>query len=138
MGNAVRWSTCDFRSLCGGERGRVRASRGNAAHGRRVRAASRADRAGRARETLMAVTMLHRSYGLSPPLCEFVSDFWLYENYDGKHRRELILPSGTFELVFNLQEDELRIYSPTEPTQCRRFSGALISGPYSGSFMSDA
>jgi AraC-like DNA-binding protein len=82
--------------------------------------------------------MLYRSYAPPPPLCEFVGDFWLYENYDGKHQRELILPSGTFELVFNLQEDELRVYGPTEPTQCRRFTGALVSGPYSGSFMSDA
>lgn len=63
--------------------------------------------------------------------------FWLYQNYNGFHERELILPSGTFEMVFNLQEDELRIYSPAEPQQCRRFSGAVVSGPYSGSFMSD-
>jgi hypothetical protein len=56
-------------------------------------------------------------------LCEFVTDFWLYENYEVEHQRELILPSGTFEIVFNLQEDELRIYSPVEPQQCHRFAG---------------
>ena len=82
--------------------------------------------------------MLFRSYVPRAPLCEFVSDFWLYENYEGEHQRELILPSGTFEMVFNLQEDELRIYSPAEPQQCHRFAGALVSGPYSRSFMSDA
>jgi AraC-like DNA-binding protein len=82
--------------------------------------------------------MMFRSYVPSAPLCECVTDFWLYENYAGEHQRELILPSGTFEMVFNLQEDELRIYSPAEPQQCRRFAGALVSGPYSGSFMSDA
>lgn len=82
--------------------------------------------------------MLFRSYVPRAPLCEFVSDFWLYENYEGEHQRELILPSGTFEMVFNLQEDELRIYRPMEPQQFHRFDGALVSGPYSGSFMSDA
>ena len=60
--------------------------------------------------------MLFRSYIPRAPLCEFVSNLWLYENYEGEHQRELILPSGTFEMVFNLQEDELRIYSPAEPT----------------------
>jgi AraC-like DNA-binding protein len=84
------------------------------------------------------MAMLFRSYVPRAPLCEFVSDFWLYENYEGEHQRELILPSGTFEIVFNLQEDELRIYSPAGPRHCRRFAGAVVSGPYSGSFMSDA
>lgn len=82
--------------------------------------------------------MLFRSYVPQAPLCEFVSDFWLYENYEGTNRHELILPSGTFEMVFNLQEDELRIYSPAAPHQYRRFAGAIVSGPYSRSFMSDA
>jgi AraC-like DNA-binding protein len=82
--------------------------------------------------------MLFRCYVPRAPLCEFVSDFWLYENYEGAHPHELILPSGTFEMVFNLQEDELRIYSPAEPDKCRRFAGALVSGPYSRPFMSDA
>jgi len=82
--------------------------------------------------------VLFRSYVPRAPLSEFVDDFWLYENYEGKHQRELILPSGTFEMVFNLQEDELRIYTAADPQQCRRFSGAVVSGPYSGSFMSDA
>jgi AraC-like DNA-binding protein len=82
--------------------------------------------------------MLFRSHVPRAPLCEFVSDFWLYESYEGAHPRELIVPSGTFEMVFNLQEDELRIYSPAEPDKCRRFSGALVSGPYSRPFMSDA
>lgn len=81
--------------------------------------------------------MLFRSYIPRAPLCEFVADFWLYENYESEHQRELILPSGTFEMVFNLQEDELPIYSPADSQQCRRFAGAVVSGPYSGSFMSD-
>ncbi len=71
-----------------------------------------------------------------PPLGVFVHDFWLYEGYSSPLLREKILPTGTFELVFNLLEDELRIYGPGGA--CRRFSGALISGPYSGYFESDS
>lgn len=85
----------------------------------------------------MSDTMIFRSYVPRPPLDRFVDDLWLYENYAASQRRELILPSGTFEMVFNLQEDELRIYDPADPEQCRRFSGAVVSGPYSRPFMSD-
>ncbi|MBN1238276.1 MAG: AraC family transcriptional regulator [Gammaproteobacteria bacterium] len=81
--------------------------------------------------------MQFRAYVPRAPLCEFVEDFWLYEDYAGEHLRERILPSGTFEMVFNLREDELRIYGSSEPHECRRFAGAVISGPYAGSFISD-
>ena len=82
--------------------------------------------------------MLFRSYKPGPPLREFVEDFWLYQDYAGEHARERILPSGTVEMVFNLNEDELRIYGPQHQDACRRYSGTVISGPYAGSFMSDA
>jgi AraC-like DNA-binding protein len=82
--------------------------------------------------------MLFRSYKPRAPLGEFVEDIWLYRNYVGEHARERILPSGTFEIVFNLQEDELRIYGPEPQDRCRRYAGAVVSGPYGGSFMSDA
>jgi AraC-like DNA-binding protein len=82
--------------------------------------------------------MLFHCHKPRPPLCEFVDNIWLYQDYAGVHEREMILPSGTFEMVFNLQEDELRIYGPRSPAECRRYTGAIISGPYAGSFMSDA
>jgi AraC-like DNA-binding protein len=81
--------------------------------------------------------MLFRSCKPRGPLREFVEDIWLYEDYAGEHQRERILPSGTFEIVFNLREDELRIYGSANPNEHRRYTGALISGPYAGSFMSD-
>jgi AraC-like DNA-binding protein len=82
--------------------------------------------------------MLFRTHIPGPPLSELIYDFWLYEDYEGSHPRERILPSGTFEMVFNLREDELRVYGASGKDGCRRFSGALMSGPYAGSFMSDA
>jgi AraC-like DNA-binding protein len=81
--------------------------------------------------------MLFRSYVPRSPLSKFIEDFWFYEDYEGEHTHETILPTGTFEMVFNLRSDELRIYDAGDPLACRRFSGAVISGPYAGSFMSD-
>lgn len=81
--------------------------------------------------------MLFRSYRPCSPLREFVEDFWLYQDYSGEHLHERILPSGTIEMVFNLQQDELRIYGPADANQCRRFAGAVVSGPYATPFMSD-
>lgn len=81
--------------------------------------------------------MLFRTYAPRAPLSELVEDFWLYEGSEGRHLHERILPRGTFEIVFNLREDELRIYGPSDQDECRRFAGVVISGPYAGSFMSD-
>lgn len=55
-----------------------------------------------------------------------------------RHERERILPSGTIELVINLQEDEFRIYpSGTTGRSCRRFRGAIVSGCYGSPFEID-
>jgi AraC-like DNA-binding protein len=84
-----------------------------------------------------ANSMLFRSFVPRAPLCDFIDDFWLYEDYAGTHAWERILPSGTFEMVINLREDELRIYDSSGPRKCRRFGGAVVSGPYGGAFISD-
>ena len=81
--------------------------------------------------------MLYRSYKPVSPLREFIEDLWLSDDYSPSHFKERIVPSGTIELVINLREDELRIYDAGRPEQCERYSGALVSGPYSGFFVTD-
>src|SRR5262249_57961740 len=81
--------------------------------------------------------MLPLSYVPISPLLDFVEDFWLYDGYTQPHFKERILPSGTFELVINLRDDELRIYDAAQPERCNRFSGALVSGTYGGFFVID-
>jgi AraC-like DNA-binding protein len=49
------------------------------------------------------------------------------------HSRELVIPSGTIELVFNLHEDEVPINKPTGEER-RRFRGGVVSGAYSRAF----
>lgn len=80
--------------------------------------------------------MIYRAYTPSPPLADFVERFWFCSDAPS-HRRERILPSGTFELVINLREDEIRVYKHLQPDRCRRFSGAVVSGPYRGCFIID-
>jgi len=81
--------------------------------------------------------MLHRTYGPDSPLSDFVEDVWLYDDYTPAHRRERILPSGTIELVVNLNDDELRIYDRVRAGVCERFSGAIVSGTYGRFFVID-
>jgi AraC-like DNA-binding protein len=79
--------------------------------------------------------MLFHSETPAPPLATFVDYLWLYSDAP-RHPRERILPSGTFELVFNLRDDEFRIQDPAGGY--RRFSGAMVSGPYARFFVIDA
>ena len=81
--------------------------------------------------------MLFRSYKPAPPLSDFIENFWVYDGYESPHLKERIFPSGTFELVFNLRDDELRIYKAADPDRCTYFSGAIVSGPYHGFFVTD-
>ncbi len=71
-----------------------------------------------------------------PPLGEFVERIWQLSDAPA-HDREQIVPSGTIEFVFNLCEDEVRIYDPRQPDPCRRYSGAVASGAYGGPFVID-
>ena len=79
------------------------------------------------------------------PLGDFIERLWLLSDAP-PHPKERIVPSGTLELVINLHENELRIYDPracggcadtAQPERCKRFSGAVVSGTYSGSFVID-
>ena len=82
-------------------------------------------------------SMLFRSYKPAAPLSDFIENLWLYDGYESPCLKERIFPSGTFELVFNLRHDELRIYKATAPDQCTYFAGAIVSGPYNGFFVTD-
>jgi AraC-like DNA-binding protein len=72
-----------------------------------------------------------------PPLSGLVEYLWALHDAPA-HARERIVPSGTIELVINLDEDELRIYDPAAARErCRRFRGALVSGCYGAPFEVD-
>lgn len=54
--------------------------------------------------------MLFRAYKPGPPLSDFIEDFSLYDGYSSAYVRKRIFPTGTFERLFNLRDDELQIY----------------------------
>jgi AraC-like DNA-binding protein len=70
------------------------------------------------------------------PLSAFVANLWALSDAPA-HAKERIVPSGTLELVINLNEDEFRIYGADAGAPCRRFSGAIVSGAYDGFFVID-
>lgn len=72
-----------------------------------------------------------------PLLGDFVDYFWLLSDAPS-HAWELILPSGTSELVINVADDEIRIYRPGSLVDCARYSGAVVSGTYHEPFVIDA
>ena len=74
--------------------------------------------------------MRFRSHKPSRPLSDFVENFWLCDGYTPPHLQERILPTGTFELVFNLRDEELRVYTARDPDRCSRFPGMVVAGPY--------
>ena len=81
--------------------------------------------------------MRFRSYMPASPLSKFIAHFWLYDDYSCAHANERILPTGAFDLVFNLLNNRLRIYEGDDPVLCSRYSGALVSGPYNRFFVTD-
>jgi AraC-like DNA-binding protein len=81
--------------------------------------------------------MLFRVYKPVSPLSDFIENFWIYEGFEPPATRERIFPSGTFEFVFNLRDDEMRIYEDTQSDECQRFSGAIVSGPHAASFVTE-
>jgi len=80
--------------------------------------------------------MLYRSRAPAPPLGEFVEYFWALSDAPA-HAHELIVPTGTLELVVNLHENEFRVYGPDDLANPRCFSGAMISGAYRSPFIVD-
>lgn len=73
--------------------------------------------------------MKHFSIAPPPPLAEFIERFW-YSIDAPTHLKVRIVPSGTMELVFNLDENEVGIYHARQPANCENFSGAVFSGAY--------
>lgn len=71
-----------------------------------------------------------------PPLAGLIDYLWHVSDAPA-HARERILPSGTLEIVFNLAEDEVRIYDGVAAEPCRRLSGAVVSGVFSRFFVID-
>jgi AraC-like DNA-binding protein len=79
--------------------------------------------------------MEYRTYMPGPPLADLVAYMWALRDVP-VHSQERIAPSGTLELVVNLNDDALRIYDPRFEAS-RQYSGAVVSGAYRRFFVID-
>lgn len=73
-------------------------------------------------------------YKPAPPLDRFVSVIWMMESAAAPHARERLLPDGSVEMVFNLQDDRIPVYSRQGLDKCEIFRGSVICGPHSRFF----
>jgi AraC-like DNA-binding protein len=71
------------------------------------------------------------------PLSAFVELLWLYEGDAPGHGRERLLPTGTVEWVFELEERPSLIYERESSDQPKTFKGPLVCGVHSESFLLD-
>lgn len=79
--------------------------------------------------------MQYLTYRPGPPLADYVAYLWLLRDAPA-HTTERIVPSGTLELVVNLQNDALHIQNPCS-IAWQRYSGTVISGAYRRYFVID-
>jgi len=77
--------------------------------------------------------VLYLRHTPAPPLAAHIEELWCFADAP-PHATERVLPTGTLELVINLDEDELRIH---HPSGVRRYPGAIVSGAYRAPFVID-
>ena len=73
--------------------------------------------------------MQYVSIPATPTLAEFIEQFW-YSSDAPAHQKVRVVPSGTIELVFNLDEDELGFHDTEQTGSCKSSSGAIFSGTH--------
>ena len=81
--------------------------------------------------------MRNYHYKPGPPLDRFVEVIWVLENDAAPHPRERLLPDGSVELVFSLQEEAFPVYSREDLDRCEIFRGNVVCGPHSQPFAID-
>lgn len=79
--------------------------------------------------------MIFRTAVPSPPLEHFVALLWLYEGYAPAHGWERVLPTGTVELVINLDDDMLRVCDRQAHDRPQSFRDAIVCGPHAEFFV---
>jgi AraC-like DNA-binding protein len=75
-------------------------------------------------------------YRPGPPLDSLVDCFWLCERYVAPSAQERVLPSGTLDLVVNLEADRLRIHAAgDEDGPALALPGAALCGAHAAPFV---
>jgi AraC-like DNA-binding protein len=75
--------------------------------------------------------MLLRRHIPAPPLACFIEFFWYFEDWDGAHPMEQVLPDATFELVINLLDGPRKLFNRSDLGRYTTFRGGWLSGAHS-------
>lgn len=78
-----------------------------------------------------------RGYTPPPPLSRFVELFWYYEGSSTASGKELILPTGTMQLIVRLGAPTMQVWDREHRLQVDNRSGTLINGVHSEPFIID-
>jgi len=70
-----------------------------------------------------------------PPLNDFVDYFWSMSGYSPPHSKELTLPDGSADIVFELRQSAVRLYD--HELREFMFGRAIVCGPHSNYFVID-
>ncbi len=80
---------------------------------------------------------MHRLHIPAPPLASLVRCFWYSEGAPQPHKRERLLPNGEASIVFNLRDDEMRLYDADDATRFVSCGLAGITGARTHCFAID-
>lgn len=64
----------------------------------------------------------------SPALADVVDQYWAYEGYQPPYAFERIFPTGTVEILLNLQDGQLRCLDRDSGRPCGQWRGLLVAG----------
>ena len=81
--------------------------------------------------------MIFRQHVPAEPLASYVDRFWFYQDLFPTHRREHVLPDGTFELIIDLRDAPRHTFDRTSGSETL-FRNAWISGAQSRYIIIDA
>jgi AraC-like DNA-binding protein len=82
--------------------------------------------------------MVFRQHVASEPLARYVDRLWFYADLYPPHRREHVLPDGTFELIVDLRDEPRRLFDRGGDNRETLFRRAWISGAHSQYIIIDA
>ncbi|MFZ0631277.1 MAG: helix-turn-helix domain-containing protein [Acidobacteriaceae bacterium] len=80
---------------------------------------------------------MNRLFTPAPPLAALVRCFWYWEGIPQPHLRERLLPNGEAAIIFNLRDDEMRIYDADDPQRYTSCGLVGITGPRTNCFAID-
>lgn len=72
-----------------------------------------------------------------PPLSSLISCLWYWEGAPQTHSKERLLPTGEASVIFNLQNDPIRLYDAKDLSRFKTYGSAVLSGARSDCFVID-